>query len=196
MILRLDWTSVWRNGAERPASCSIAQPEDALRLGADAVLTFMIVGTGDNLFERDEIARNGRIARECERLGLPLIVETLARGKDLKDQASAEWLRFHTRVAAELGADAVKTEYSGDVESMKTVVEACPVPLLVLGGSRSEDEEAAFDVIRSAMRAGATGVFFGRNVFQSADIARFLQRARGALSSHSGSVGQFAQNER
>lgn len=188
IIMRVDWTSVWKNGPEHPASCEIAEPEDALRLGADAILTFMIVGTGDNAFERDEVARNARIARECERLGIPLIVETLARGSNLKNQASAEWLRFHTRVAAELGADAVKTEYSGDVESMRTVVEACPVPLLVLGGSKSEDEEAAFEVIRSAMQAGAAGVFFGRNVFQSTDIPRFLQRARSALNSNAARV--------
>lgn len=182
LILRLDWTSVWRQGPDHPASCDIGKPEDALRLGADAVLTFMIVGTGDNAFERDEVARNARIARECEKVGLPLIVETLARGRDVKSAASPEWLRFHSRVAAELGADAVKTEYSGDIESMRTVIEACPVPILVLGGSKTDSEDEALDVIRSAMQAGAAGVFFGRNVFQADDVACFLQRARSALS--------------
>lgn len=182
LIMRIDWTSVWRQGPDNPASCNIASPEDALRLGADAVLTFMIVGTGDNNFERDEIARNARIARECERLGLPLIIEALARGRDVKSPASPEWLSFHSRVAAELGADAVKTEYSGDIASMRTVVEACPVPILVLGGSKSDTEDAALDVIRSAMQAGAAGVFFGRNVFQAEDIGGFLKRARNALN--------------
>lgn len=185
LILRLDWTSVWRQGPDNPASCDIASPEDALRLGTDAVLTFMIVGTGDNDFERDEVARNARIARECERVGLPLIVETLARGRDVKSPTSPEWLRFHSRVAAELGADAIKTEYSGDVESMRTVVEACPVPILVLGGSKTDSEDDALNVIRSAMRAGAAGVFFGRNVFQAQDIGGFLKRARMALQDFS-----------
>jgi DhnA family fructose-bisphosphate aldolase class Ia len=184
IILRIDWTSVWRNGPDSPASCEIAGPEDALRLGADAVLTFMIVGSGDNEFERDEIARNARIARECERLGVPLIVEALARGRDVECPTSPEWLQFHSRVAAELGADAVKTEYSGDVESMRTVVEACPVPILVLGGSKNESEDAALGVIRSAMQAGAAGVFFGRNVFQANDISGFLKRARAALNDY------------
>jgi fructose-bisphosphate aldolase, class I len=190
LILRLDWTSVWRQGPEHPASCNIAAAEDALRLGADAVLTFMIVGTGDNEFERDEVARNARIARDCERLGLPLMVETLARGPDVQNPNSAEWLQFHSRVAAEIGADAVKTEYSGDVESMRGVVEACPVPILVLGGSKTDAEDEALGVIRSAMQAGAAGVFFGRNVFQAKDIGGFLKRARAALNEDGRSGGR------
>ena len=159
----------------------LASPEDALRNGADAVLTYMIVGTGDADFEAQEVARNAEVARECERVGIPLIVESLARGKGVENYADPKWLKLHTRMAVELGADMIKTDYSGDSASMRGVIEECPIPLLVLGGSRSASDNQALDLVRGAMHAGAAGVFFGRNVFQASDIGSFLRRARAVL---------------
>ena len=78
------------------------------------MLTYLVVGTGDAEFEMKEITRNAEVARECERVGIPLIVESLARGKDVQNPGDPKWLNLHTRMAAELGADAVKTDYSGD----------------------------------------------------------------------------------
>jgi fructose-bisphosphate aldolase, class I len=185
LVARIDWTSVWKNLTEgtdgKPRSCMLASPEDALHHGADAVLTYMIVGTGDAEFEAKEVARNAQVARECERIGIPLIVESLARGKAVTNYSDPEWLKLHTRMAVELGADMIKTDYSGDAASMRSVVQECPIPLLVLGGSRCASEDEALEVVRGAMEARAAGVFFGRNVFQSGDIGAFLRRARTVL---------------
>jgi DhnA family fructose-bisphosphate aldolase class Ia len=185
LIARIDWTTVWsafgEGGDGQARSSLVARPEDALRLGADAVLTYMVVGTGDAEFEAKEIARTADVARECERIGMPLIVESLARGRDISNPGSPKWLNHHTRIAFELGADAIKTDYSGDPVSMKSVVENCPIPILVLGGSRQGGDEQALEVVRGAAIAGAAGVFFGRNVFQSSDMAGFLRRARTVL---------------
>ena len=185
LIARLDWTTVWsaigQNGSGALYSSLLAHPEDALRLGADAVLTYLIVGTGDAEFEMKEIARNAEIARECERVGIPLIVESLARGKTVENPGDPRWLNLHTRMAAELGADAVKTDYSGDTASMRSVVEQCPIPILVLGGSRHASDKDALNVVREVAAAGAAGVFFGRNVFQADNISAFLEQARAAL---------------
>ncbi|MFZ0307989.1 MAG: hypothetical protein WAL89_07440 [Candidatus Sulfotelmatobacter sp.] len=185
LIARLDWTTVWsaigQNGSGALYSSLLAHPEEALRLGADAVLTYLIVGTGDAEFEMKEIARNAEIARECERVGIPLIVESLARGKTVENPGDPRWLNLHTRMAAELGADAVKTDYSGDTASMRSVVEQCPIPILVLGGSRHASDKDALNVVREVAAAGAAGVFFGRNVFQADNISAFLEQARAAL---------------
>ena len=185
LIGRLDWTTVWtafgQNGSGALHSALLARPEEALRLGADAVLTYLVVGTGDAEFEMKEITRNAEIARECERVGIPLIVESLARGKDVENPGDPKWLDLHTRMAAELGADVVKTDYSGDVASMRAVVQKCPIPILVLGGSRHASDGQALDVVREVGEAGAAGVFFGRNVFQSKNIRSFLKEARTAL---------------
>ena len=185
LIARIDWTTVWsamnNNGTGELHSSLLARPADALRQGADAVLTYMVVGTGDADFESKEIARTAEVARECERVGIPLIVESLARGKSVENPGDPRWLNLHTRMATELGADAVKTDYTGDPISMRAVVEGCPIPILVLGGSRQGSDEEALDVVRSVVLAGAAGVFFGRNVFQAENMGLFLQQARSVL---------------
>lgn len=182
LIARIDWTTVWNTPGpgESPVlrTCMIARPEEALRHGADAVLTYLVVGTGDADFESKEIARNAEVARECERVGIPFMVETLARGSKVQNPGDPKWLGLHTRIAAELGADVIKTDYAGDPDTMRQVVAGCPLPILVLGGSR---HQGALDVVRGAMQAGAAGVFFGRNVFQSDDMESFLRQARSIL---------------
>jgi DhnA family fructose-bisphosphate aldolase class Ia len=176
LIIRLDWTSAWTAIISGRALCSemVASPEEALRAGADAVLTYLFVGTGDNEFEAREIKRNADVARECERIGIPMIVETLARGKDVSNQNSPNWIELHTRIALELGADVLKTEYTGDVESMKGVIRVCPAPILVIGGPWKPENDG-LDIVKGAVAAGAAGVFFGRNVYQPLDVAVFRE---------------------
>jgi DhnA family fructose-bisphosphate aldolase class Ia len=185
IIARIDWTTLWGTpgGSESGdlRSCLLARPEDAMRHGADAVITYLAVGTGDVDFETKEVARNADVARECERIGMPLIIETLARGKNVKNPSDPKWLKLHTRMAAELGADLVKTDYAGDPESMRGVVENCPIPILVLGGSRHSSDAEALTLIRGVVASGAAGVFFGRNVFQADDMLALLENARAAL---------------
>ncbi|MGE5205277.1 MAG: class I fructose-bisphosphate aldolase [Chlamydiota bacterium] len=185
IIARLDWTTIWgapeTMAAKQARSRLLARPEEALRLGADAVITYLVLGTGDSEFEAEEIARTAQVARECEAMGVPLIVESLARGPKVQDCRDPQWIKYHTRIAAELGADAIKTDYTGNVASMAEVVKDCPVPILVLGGSRTGSDEDALQMVREIAQAGATGVFFGRNVFQAANMESFLARARSAL---------------
>lgn len=185
LIARLDWTTALGTASQIPVvayrSCLVARPEDALRHGADAVIAFLIVGSGDAHFDRSEIQRVGRVSRECEQLGLPLIVESLARGPAVQNPRDPEWLLLHTRVAAELGADVIKTEYTGDRESMHRVIESCPIPVLVLGGSRTGSDAAILNVVAGIMQAGAAGVFFGRNVFQAKNIPGLMERLHAVL---------------
>lgn len=186
IIARIDWTTLWGppGGSESGdlRSCLLARPEDAMRHGADAVITYLAVGTGDADFETKEVARNAEVARECERLGMPLIIETLARGRNVKNPSDPKWLKLHTRMAAELGADLVKTDYAGDPETMRGVVDNCPIPILVLGGSRYSSDAEALALIHGVAASGSAGVFFGRNVFQADDMLAFLQDARAALN--------------
>lgn len=186
IIARIDWTTIWsdkaNNGGRELRSSMLARPEDALRHGADAVLTYMVVGTGDTEFESSEIARTADIARECERVGIPLMVESLARGKSVQNPGDPQWLNLHTRMVTELGADAVKTDYTGNPASMRAVVDECPLPILVLGGSRQGSDDEALQMVRGIVQADAAGVFFGRNVFQARNMVSFLQQARSILN--------------
>lgn len=185
LIVRLDWTTALGTASRIPGgpfrSCLVASPEDALRHGADAAIAFLVVGSGDPDFERSEIQRVARVSRECEQLGLPLIVESVARGPSVDNPRDPEWLLLHTRIAAELGADVIKTEYTGDPGSMRRVVESCPIPILVLGGSRTGSDAEILNVVAGITRAGAAGVFFGRNVFQAKDISGLMERIHAVL---------------
>lgn len=185
LIARLDWTTSLggplKTTGNQFKSCLVAHPEDALRSGADAVITFLVIGSDDAEFEKGEVQRVARVARECERLGMPLIVESLARGPQVQNPCDPKWLMLHSRMAAELGADLIKTEYTGDPASMRTVVNSCPVPILVLGGSRTGSDQDVLDCVCSIVKSGAAGVFFGRNVFQADNMPVLLQRVRAVL---------------
>jgi DhnA family fructose-bisphosphate aldolase class Ia len=194
LIARLDWTTAFNESAKTEPkgfqTCLVAHPEEALEAGADAVITFLTVGSGDAEFDKTEIQRVGALARECERVGVPLFVESIARGVQVDNPRDAKWLKLHTRIAAELGADVIKTENAADVDTLRTVIKACPVPILVLGGSRTGSDEDVLNTVRGIMQAGAAGVFFGRNIFQADNMAELLQRVRAALASKTSAQGQ------
>ncbi|HZS98078.1 MAG TPA: hypothetical protein VFA40_14945, partial [Terriglobales bacterium] len=158
LIARLDWTTALGtapiNPAEHFRSCLVGHPEDAMRAAADAVITFLVLGSGDVDFERGEVQRVSRIARECEQLGMPLVVESLARGKAARNPQDPEWLKLHSRVAGELGADVIKTEYTGNPATMREVIDACPIPILVLGGTRTGSDDDILRVTQGIVQSG------------------------------------------
>ena len=187
LIARLDWTTALGtapiNPAEHFRSCLVGHPEDAMRAAADAVITFLVLGSGDVDFERGEVQRVSRIARECEQLGMPLVVESLARGKAARNPQDPEWLKLHSRVAGELGADVIKTEYTGNPATMREVIDACPIPILVLGGTRTGSDDDILRVTQGIVQSGAAGVFFGRNVLQAENLPTLMQRLHAVLGS-------------
>jgi DhnA family fructose-bisphosphate aldolase class Ia len=75
-----------------------------------------------------------------------------------------------------MGADYVKTFYTGDPESMRTVVEGATVPVIILGGERAPDEDTLLRHVSDAFTAGVVGVAFGRNIWSHADPAAITHR--------------------
>lgn len=144
---------------------------EAAALGADAIVMFLILGNPDDAVTADNARAVARAAREAHEVGLPLIVETVLWGSLVQDQADAEALIYVNRLAAELGADAVKTQYTGDVQSMREVVDNTPVPLLLLGGPKTDNIDTLRATTSDALSSGARGLVYGRNVWQAADPA-------------------------
>ena len=70
-------------------------------------------------------------------------------------------------MAAENGADIIKTFYTGERDSFKKVIRSCYLPVLVLGGPKTRSDREFLTSIRGAMDAGAAGVVIGRNVWQA-----------------------------
>jgi DhnA family fructose-bisphosphate aldolase class Ia len=159
----------------------VCSPRDALDLGAEAITMFLIVGTEDGREFADNVREIARAANEARVAGIPVIVESVLWGARMDDQRDAELLAFAARMAAELGADAIKTTYTGDPESMRQVIAGCPVPVLVLGGVRSADPAPVLAATRAALDAGAKGVVYGRNVWQADDPAEMCRLLRGVI---------------
>lgn len=155
-----------RQGENYEVICS---PEDALALGAGAITMFLIAGTTEGAAFANNARQVAAHIQAAGRVGIPVIVESVLWGARLEDKRDPEVLAFAARVAAELGADAIKTTYTGDPETMRQVVEGCPVPVLVLGGVRSSSPEVVLQATRGALGAGAKGVVYGRNVWQADD---------------------------
>jgi fructose-bisphosphate aldolase / 2-amino-3,7-dideoxy-D-threo-hept-6-ulosonate synthase len=154
-------------GGERPEIVQIADVEEALVLGADAVVLFTALGGESEATMVDILAGVGR---ECAALGMPFIAEaefptTYATVEELRQQYGFEYLRRNVRLCAELGADIVKTNWPGDQESFARCVEAANgVPVVLAGGSRLADDELLMRM-EQAMAAGAIGCSVGRNIF-------------------------------
>jgi DhnA family fructose-bisphosphate aldolase class Ia len=153
-------------------------PADAVAMGAEAIILFLMLGAGGEAMFADNVAAIGRYAQEAHRVGLPLIVEAVLWGSRIEDKKDANRLAFACRLAAEIGADEIKTEYTGDVASMRKVIDGCPAPVLVLGGARSHSPDALLRATREAMAAGAKGVIYGRNVWQADDVVGMSLRLR------------------
>ena len=162
-----------------------ATVEDAVRLGADAVGYTLYVGSPAQ--DRDFIQFR-EVRREAEHLGMPVIVWSYPRGRAVEakgGQLTPYAIEYAARVAQELGADVVKVnlpELDSEKESktpapyknasfeeeeaVRRVVEAAGrTPVLVSGGAQ-RDEEHVIHKAQVSMRAGATGIIFGRNVWQ------------------------------
>jgi fructose-bisphosphate aldolase/2-amino-3,7-dideoxy-D-threo-hept-6-ulosonate synthase len=166
---------------DRPQIVQIADVEEALTLGADAVVLFTALG-GDT--EPGMIDILSAVGRECAMLGMPFIAEaefptTYATVEELKQQYGFDYLRRNVRLCAELGADIVKTNWPGDQDSFAKCVEAANgIPVVLAGGSRLEDSEL-LTRMEQAMAAGAIGCSVGRNIFMHANpeaITRALSR--------------------
>ncbi|RLE85999.1 MAG: fructose-bisphosphate aldolase [Thermoprotei archaeon] len=136
--------------------------EEGLRLGADAISIHVNLG---NMHEHKMLRYLGLIAAHCDSWGIPLLAMMYPRGENIKDPLDPKYLSHVVRVGAELGADIVKTPYSGSPNTFKQVVEACPVPVVIAGGPKVENDVEVLRMVKGAMEAGAIGVTIGRNVF-------------------------------
>lgn len=167
---------------------------NAIRMGADAVSIHVNIGAESEACMLTDL---GRVAVECMEWGMPLLAMMYPRGRKVSDEHSVDHVKLAARVASELGADIVKTVYTGDAESFREVTRGCQVPVVVAGGSKTDDL-ATLELIEGAMLGGAAGISIGRNAFQHRNPTRFIQAA--AMIVHGGRTAaealEFLRSER
>lgn len=170
IILRIDGGVSFLGDRKHPTQV-VVSPEDALRLGADSVITMAFPGS---VHENDILCGTARTIQACHKWNLPVTSEALPRGFEKADDSrTPENITFACRQSAEMGADIIKTEYTGDQESFKNLTESVYVPVVILGGSKKVPERELLQEIKDAIEAGGSGVAMGRNIWGHENPARY-----------------------
>ncbi len=161
--------------------------EEAIRLGADAVSAHINIGSEE---EDKMLEFLGVLSEQCDSFGMPLLAMMYPRGPNIKSEHESEVVSHAARIGAELGADIVKTVYTGDPESFRRVIRGCPVPIVVAGGPRMKTDLEVLELAENSVGAGAAGLSFGRNVFQH-NNPEAMSRALATIV-HNGATAQDA----
>ena len=149
----------------------ISSVEYAVRHAADAISVQVIIGSPH---ERHMLDNFRIVADECSRWSLPLLA-MMYPTEELLAQRGVEAHLHAARAGAEMGADIVKTSYTGDPETYARLVDACPAPVVVAGGPKKDTLHEILQMVREAMDSGAAGVALGRNVWQSSDPTKMIE---------------------
>jgi fructose-bisphosphate aldolase/2-amino-3,7-dideoxy-D-threo-hept-6-ulosonate synthase len=162
--------------------------EYAASIGASGVSMRTFVGP---LYEREMIANVGKVSAECERSGLLLMAMMYPHG--FENDFDPKLVRHAARIGAELGADIVKTYYTGSPETFAEVTDSCPAPVVMSGGPKTDTELAFLSTVKGAMDGGALGVAAGRNVWQHPDPASMLEAIKAVV--HDGASPEVAASK-
>lgn len=157
----------------------VTSVEQAVKMGADAVSIHVNIGSPT---EAEMLEDLGMVAEIADSWGMPLLAMMYPRGHDIKDPCDVEVVKLATRIGVELGADIVKTNYTGDPETFKEVVRgAGKVPVVIAGGEKSKEVKGVLQSIKDSVDAGGAGVAMGRNVFQADDPSKMVAAVNAVL---------------
>ena len=146
--------------------------ELAAKLGVDAVKTTYF---GPIPLSEEKYNQFSAIGRACEEWGMPYIAEVVPVDEKGKTIYDVETVKKAARIGAELGGDMVKTAYTGTVEEYRSIVKACPVPIVVMGGPKMENDKDVLQMVKNSVDAGAVGGAIGRNIWQHRDPAKMAK---------------------
>ena len=142
----------------------VTSVEKAIQLGADAVSVHVNLGSET---ESEMLQELGKISETCSYWGIPLLAMMYPRGQKVENEHDVELVKHAARVGSELGVDIVKTNYTGDPDSFKEVVEGALVPVVIAGGPKVDTDEELLQMVKDSIEVGGAGVAFGRNLFQA-----------------------------
>jgi DhnA family fructose-bisphosphate aldolase class Ia len=161
VILRIDGgTSEIGSGK---AMSNVYSVEDALRIGADGVICMGFPGSKYEDISLQNLSIN---IGEASKWGMPLVAEMLPMGFEDFKQYTPNNIALACRIGAENGADIIKTQYTGDIDSFRTVVEGCYKPVVILGGGNTNTDADLLKTIKDSLEAGGAGVAIGRSIWR------------------------------
>lgn len=201
LVLKLNGKTEIPSDAEAlsPLHADVAE---AVRLGADAVGYTMYVGSPA---QAADFAQYRQVRSDCEKYGIPLIVWAYPRGSAIEGKGGKDSfyaIDYASRTASELGADVVKVNFPnaakregvkkeydrefGEQDAVNAVVRSANRSLVLLSGGEKAGDEGVVEKARMSMEAGATGLIFGRNVWQRehGESLKFVEKLRELLAKY------------
>jgi class I fructose-bisphosphate aldolase len=176
LILKVTGKTSIRPPEQQFLQYSIGSVEEAIAMGADGIAATVYWGSPQEELMAEQFSS---IVSISDSVGMPVMILSYPRGPEMSDWYNVETVRYACRASAELGADLIKTYYTGSAETFKKVVEVSPVPVLMSGGTRAKEAIDFLRAVESVISAGGSGVVVGRNVFQSPN---FVGLARAVIS--------------
>jgi class I fructose-bisphosphate aldolase len=179
-----------------------AEVEDAVRLGADAVGYTLYVGSPAQAADFEQLRR---VRADATRLGMPLIVWAYPRGSAIAGKGGKDSfyaVDYAARTGSELGADVVKLNFPhpekhtgapapydeerSAEQAVEAVIRSANRSLVIVAGGSRAGDEAMLGKARMSMDGGATGLIFGRNVWQRPreESLRFVDSLRKILDEY------------
>lgn len=165
--------SATAGGAEKPfQEIPIASVETALKLGADAVVALIPFAPTN---ETEIINWTAQLGEDCQKMGMPFIAEAefpnaySMEQSDFTSELGINYLKRSARLCVELGADVVKSNWTGKKEEFAEIIDCISgTPIVVAGGSKVSDLDLLERLVE-AKEVGAAGCSVGRNIFQHND---------------------------
>jgi len=175
LILKLNGKTKMYKG--EPYSTQLATVADAKKLGASAVGYTIYFGSNYEAKMLDEFVD---IQRKAHKAGLPVVVWSYPRGKGVK-KITDEIMAYAARAGAEVGADMVKIQYTGNPKALAWAVKVTPRTKVVISGGARSDEKGFISDAKKIVKAGAHGMAIGRNIWQNKDPIAMSKKVKGAI---------------
>lgn len=168
-VVRINWSASFYYPLEyREGYTTIATTvEEAVQAGAEAVIcSLFLEEDNDRQRETENVRIFSEIVRQKERLGIPLIGEAYVVEHNEKTPKEVhQKVKRVSRIMAELGADLIKTFYTG--EDFNEVIENTPVPVFTIGAEKLNTDLDVLKKAHNSVSRGARGIIFGRNIFMA-----------------------------
>lgn len=181
----------------------VSSVEQSLRMDADCIAVHINV---TSKYEAQMLSDLGNIIAEAERYGMPVLSIVYPRKEkqngeddnydDLKENHIVDYTKLlcHcVRMAKDMGASIIKTQYSGDEESFAKVVEAAfPIPIVIAGG-KYQKAQNMLTITEEAIRCGCKGISFGRNVFSRTDSKKMLHAIHDIVHKNQTAIATYSK---
>ena len=177
LIARLDTSNLWRSSPEPNSGyyTDLFSVKDAVRLNAQAVVTYLLVGFENDHDEAYNLKILSKIAHEAHDYGMPLIIEPLGIAKGYQAVRDKDVISLAVRMATEVGADLLKVDYTGDKSSFREILDSTTCPVMIRGGPKTKTLADSLQMVSDSLEMGANGIVFGRNIWQSDDPTKITK---------------------